>query len=226
VINVRTVSLISLLFFFLSGCATQYKEIVINPIDQYQYKNIQEEIKIAVKPFDTDESCKENFGFPYSRYAIYPVLIVFENNSKEGVLLRRNQLELSFDDKLIKPSDPLNVYNDTKAREANAAVGGWCIGGPICGLLALGAADEANTGKLENIQLKGLSEEKIILPGETISGVLYFKILSKMDSIIHPELAIPIYNLLSGGKTTSNIDLTMNIQKNISGRPIKAYRPS
>ena len=74
----------------MGGCTFKLPSVAIQPIQQYNFVQGQDGLKIALDPFFEEERLKEFFGYDLLSHGILPVLVVAENNNpKSGYLLEK-----------------------------------------------------------------------------------------------------------------------------------------
>lgn len=137
------------------------------PAGQYPNKQTTEGVTMAAEAFTTDEQATTAFGKlnPW-RYNILPVLVVIRNDSTNAVLLEKLHFEYELPDRskvdAIPASDVKYSRGPNRPKVST---------GPLGGVRVSGGKNPLNVPEIE---IRAFAA-KILPPGETASGFVYFE---------------------------------------------------
>jgi hypothetical protein len=143
------------------------------PVEQYPNKLTSEKVTIAAEPFTTDEQAKEAFGKvnPW-RLGVLPILLVVKNNGKDAIRLDRLRLVYQLPDRTKidnTPAGDLRFIGGAKRPKT--------IPTPI------GAITKGGKSPFSEWEIEGRAfSAKVLPPGETASGFVYFETPTASDA--------------------------------------------
>jgi hypothetical protein len=152
------------------GCASYQRSVIsASPIDSYAFSTTNDGITFAADSYDTSEKAKEGFYADVNSQGYYPVLLVFENNASDKVLIPRESVELESGGSLYRPVRSSNMFNDFEHNKMAYALLGF-------GIFSYMSAEEANRKMETDWREKEMPEQLVVLPGRTAHGFVYFKL--------------------------------------------------
>jgi hypothetical protein len=178
----------------VNGCATYVPPAApVQPATQYKFTQEQQGLMVAIDPFMEEDRLKTYFGTDLLANGILPVLIVVNNhNPQSGYLVQAESFSLS---------KKGGTVTDSKGGEAQAprpnldgAQAGVAAGGVIAAaaipllmvpaVFAIIVMDKkmANATAINENLRKNAFVGRTVLPGESHSGFVYFKVGSRDEA--------------------------------------------
>ncbi len=137
------------------------------PAADYPHHQTSEQVTIAAEPFITDDQAKDPFGKvnPF-RYGVLPILIVVENKGKEALRVDRLKFVYTLADNTHIEATPAG-----DVRFLDGAAKPKTVPGPLGGSKIAKSKNPLGEWEIEGRAFTA----KVIPPGETASGFVYFQ---------------------------------------------------
>ncbi|MFQ5962061.1 MAG: hypothetical protein ACE5MG_11760, partial [Candidatus Methylomirabilales bacterium] len=190
----------------LYGCPShKIVALAAQPIEAYPGRQTVNGVTITAEPFHSKEKSEKAFTVDLTEEGYVPILLVMKNQSKDNILLRRDDIELlDTRGNVVKPM-PANVMaEDFEHNKVALAIIGF-------GIFSYAAAEEANKEMVRDWSDKGLPAEKILMPNRKAHGVLYFKLEKGLATLANSTLHIPVTNLRTGEIYSVKLRVTTRI---------------
>ena len=177
----------------LYGCPS-HKIAALTPqsIETYPVRETINNVTIAAESFETKEKSEKAFTVNLTEVGYAPILLVMDNQSKDNMLLIRDDIELlDTRGNVLKPI-PANVMaKDFEHNKVALALVGF-------GIFSYAAAEEANKEMARDWGEKGMPAEKVLMSYRKTHGVLYFQLGKGLDALPNSTLNIPVRNMRTG----------------------------
>jgi hypothetical protein len=150
------------------------QEFKARPAAEYPHRQTSEKVTIAAQQYVTDDQAKEAFGKvnPW-RYGILPVLIVIQNDSPHALKLTQLRLTYVLPDRTrIEATPAQDVRFVLGAKKPSQ------VGGPLGTVLNKRGKNPLSEWEIEGRALAA----KMIPPGESASGFVYFQTPQQSDA--------------------------------------------
>lgn len=140
------------------------------PPADYPHHQTSESVTIAAQPFETDDEAREPFGKvnPF-RLGILPVLLVVQNGGRDALRLENMKVIYELPDQTRVEATPAQDLKYLRGPRQPSVVPGPAVAG-----IKLGRTPK---NPLAEWQIEGRAfAAKMIPPGETASGFVYFQV--------------------------------------------------
>lgn len=149
------------------------------PIDSYAHRQSSEKVTIAAEEFETDEQARPAFGKhnPY-KYGVLPVLLVMKNDTGKALRVDRLRAVYVMPDNTRIESTPAG-----ELRSLHGARMPKVVSSPLPGI---GSKSSSGKQPLSQWEIEGRAfAARILAPGETASGFVYFQSGRKPGAILY-----------------------------------------
>jgi len=204
----RKLKWIVVLALLVHGCsAIQLPEYTIQPFDNYESKEIKEDLAIAIQPFTSREDVEKQFGTNLLSGGILPVFLIAENRSSgSSYVLSKDRVALlpgliPSDRTWIRERLKSDNISDVLTLGAFASLAGG-IAAPGVNVLSLPLVFVSNKMEADanaikyNLAIKEL-HTRTVSAGRSVSGFAYFKMPEKGISTATWTLHIEVLDLQS-----------------------------
>lgn len=177
----------------LIGCAShEIKQLTPQPIEAYQLRETVAGVMIAAEALSTKEKAEAAFSLDLTEGGFAPILLVMENQSRDNILVLKDEIELMDSRGNVHRPTPTNVMVEKfKHNKMAYALLGF-------GIFSYMSAEEANKKMRSDWGSKELPAEKILLPARKTHGVVYFELGPGLDTLPNSTLRVPLQNLRTG----------------------------
>jgi hypothetical protein len=159
-----------LVMLLAAGCASP-AAVQTQPIQTYEFRQVQERVQVALDPYFQVERARELFrtADQFPEAGLLPVQVIVENDGTGEVNVDPQEF------RLMRPNGQQGVSlpPEDAFTLVKKAVGAWALL-PILGQSAVGVQ---NDQRLKDFEARALRETKI-QPGQSASGFVYFQVLT------------------------------------------------
>lgn len=198
-INYWTIGLFTVTFW---ACTSHdIRQLAPEPISAYRIQTTENGVTVAADPFSSKPKCEQGFTIDLTEQGFVPILLVFDNQTQDNVLVVKDDIELVDTQGNVRKPVPANVMVSKFEHNKMAyALLGF-------GIFSYMSAEEANKKMLQDWSSKELPAEKVLIPGRKTHGAIYLEVGPGLATLPNAKLIVPLLNMRTGERKSGTLQI-------------------
>jgi hypothetical protein len=194
--------IVGLLTSTFLGCTSHdIRQLSPDPISAYPIQTTENGVTVAADPFSSKQKCEQAFTMDLTEEGYVPILLVFENQTQDNVLLVKDDIELvDSRGNVRKPVAASVMVSKFEHNKIAYALLGF-------GIFSYMSAEDANKKMLQDWSSKELPAEKVLIPGRKAHGVIYLELGPGLTTLPNSKLIVPLLNMRTGERKSGTLQI-------------------